>query len=519
MNDTNNNSQHKRSGALAQHETVAVVGAGAMGRGIAQVAASAGHTVFLYDSFDGVAKQAVEIMRKGLNKLVVRQKKTQQQVDEIVGRVHATESLASLSGVSLVIEAIVENLAVKSELFTQLESVLNEKAILTTNTSSLSVTELASKLERPEQFAGMHFFNPAPILPLVEVVKGALSDSAVVECLKATAAAWLKIPVVCGSTPGFIVNRIARPFYGEAMRLLGEGCANVATIDGLIRESGGFKMGPFELTDLIGQDVNFSVSKSVYHGFFEDARYQPSMVQQELVLAGNLGRKTGQGFYCYENDTVSSQADIAEKGITPDAVEFCGDLGPANSLFELTEKSGISVKRTGGEGFIRIDELNLCLTDGRLATDKMLTDGPCALFDLALDYEKTELIALTFSAGTPFNLQEVAIGFFQALGKQVTVIEDVAGMVVMRTVTMLVNEAIDAEYLSVASAEDIEVAMIRGVNYPIGLLQWARNIGHARLLQVMDNLNIASPDGRYRASPLLRRRAAIEHFDSIENNH
>jgi 3-hydroxybutyryl-CoA dehydrogenase len=498
------------STALSTDCIVAVIGAGAMGRGIAQVAATAGHQVLLYDAFPDVADKAIGIMQAGLNKLVAREKITQKRANGIVARVSAAESLNALKDVSLVIEAVVENINIKTELFSNLENILSEDAILTTNTSSLSVTELGRNLQRAERFAGMHFFNPAPILPLVEIVNGAETHFSVAQCLLDTAFAWGKTPVVCGSTPGFIVNRVARPFYGEAMRLLAENAADVATIDALIRESGGFRMGPFELTDLIGQDVNFSVSESVWRGFFGDPRYQPSTVQQELVLSGNLGRKSGRGFYDYAEGVEKLMPLPSVEGVKPAAIKIYGDLGPAKVLGSLAEQAGIEVAVFEGSGFIQIGALKLCLTDGALATEKTLIDGPIAFFDLALDYEKAERIGLAFADTLSQDMQLAAIGFFQALGKQVSVIDDVAGMVVMRTVAMLINEAVDAENLHVATAEDIEVAMTRGVNYPIGLLEWSKRIGQRHVLTVMENLNIASPDGRYRASPLLRRRAAAE---------
>lgn len=502
-------STENTSNTLPQNKAVAIIGAGAMGRGIAQVAATAGHQVLLYDAVPQVAEKAIDIVESGLSKLVFREKISREKANSIVQRITPAESLEKLADVGLVIEAIVENLAIKTELFSKLEDLLDDDAILTTNTSSLSVTELARSLKKPERFAGMHFFNPAPVLPLVEVVNGAATSPEISECLVDTATAWGKTPVVCGSTPGFIVNRVARPFYGEAMRLLDEGVTDVATIDHLIRDSGGFRMGPFELTDLIGQDINFSVSQSVCNGFFGDPRYQPSLVQQELVLAGHLGRKTGRGFYDYTEDTPAAQAATETKGTAPTTITFCGDLGPANVLADLSEQAGLAVSQSDGSGYIDIDGLKLFLTDGSLATERMVSNGPTAFFDLALDFAKANLIALSFPDNLPAHFQSIAVGFFQALGKQVSVVNDVAGMVVMRTVAMLINEAVDAEYLSVASAEDIETAMTRGVNYPIGLLKWCQLIGPKRVLAVMENLAIASPDGRYRASPLLRRRAAL----------
>jgi 3-hydroxybutyryl-CoA dehydrogenase len=496
--------------ALPTGSTVAVIGAGAMGRGIAQVAAAAGHQVLLYDANPKVAAEALTFIRADLDKLVSREKIASKEAESRLSRLSSVDSLQALAAAVLVIEAIVENLHIKTDVLKQVESVIEESAILATNTSSLSVTEIGGTLSRPQQFAGMHFFNPATILPLVEVVKGAATDDAVVRCLVATASAWGKTPVVCGSTPGFIVNRVARPFYGEAMRLLAEGVSDVATIDALMRESGGFRMGPFELTDLIGQDVNFSVTESVYRGFFGDPRYQPSTLQQELVMAGYLGRKSGRGFYTYENGSAKVSVTSALAGPKPEVITINGSLGAAEKIAVLAENSGIKVLRSEGSGGIQLGKIKLCLTDGRLATERSIAEGDLALFDLALDFEQAERIGLAFADGVADDLRSSAIGFFQALGKQVSVVDDAVGMVVMRTVAMLINEAVDAEHLSVASAEDIEIAMTRGVNYPIGLLKWCRQIGAGPVLKVIENLSTISPDGRYRASPLLRRRAVSE---------
>lgn len=500
--------QAKHQGALGKDCVVGVVGAGSMGRGIAQVAAVAGHQVLLFDTSKEVLSQALKTTRTDLNKLVDRGKITADEAAQRLSRLTPVDSMESLEPASLVIEAIVELLDVKRNLFGNLEEIVDSKAILATNTSSLSITELGQKLKRPERFAGMHFFNPAPILPLVEIVRGAATDPDVCDCLTLTAKAWGKSPVLCSSTPGFIVNRVARPFYGEAMRLIEQGAADAATIDALMRESGGFRMGPLELTDLIGQDVNFAVTESVFRGFFGDLRYQPSAVQKELVLAGRLGRKTGQGFYSYQEKSAPREPSSAESAPRPAKVKIVGNLGPAETLVELAADAGIHLERIDGEAGIQIGALKLALTDGRLASERAAVEGPIALFDLALDYRSAGRIGLAFADNLAESHRKQAIGFFQALGKNVSIVDDVAGLVVMRTVAMLVNEAIDAYYLSVATPEDIETAMMKGVNYPIGLLKWGERIGAARVLAVMENLSVSSPDGRYRASPLLRRQAA-----------
>ena len=285
--------------ALPTSNTVAVIGAGTMGAGIAQVAAAAGHPVLLYDAFEGAAEKGLARIGQGLAKLVDRGKMTAADRDSLLARIVPVGGLADLAPAALVIEVIVENLEVKRQVFAELEDICGENAILATNTSSISVTAIGAALKRPERLVGMHFFNPAPVMKLVEIVSGLATAPEIAEVVHATATAWGKQAVHARSTPGFIVNRVARPFYAEGLRVVEEGAADVATVDAVIKESGGFRMGPFELMDLIGHDVNYAVTQSVFEAYYQDQRFLPSLLQQELVQAGRLGRKSGRGFYDY----------------------------------------------------------------------------------------------------------------------------------------------------------------------------------------------------------------------------
>jgi 3-hydroxybutyryl-CoA dehydrogenase len=278
---------------------VAVNGAGTMGSGIAQVAAQAGHNVLLYDTRREAVDKALAGLRKTLDKLVEKGKFTAEQADGIHGRITPASDLKDLAGSGLVIEAIIEDLGIKQKLFSELEGIVATDAILATNTSSLSVTAIAGGLKHPERMVGLHFFNPAPLLPLVEVVPGLASDDALASRCATLMTAWGKVPVLCKDTPGFIVNRVARPFYGEAIRIYEEGIADMPTIDAAMK-SIGFKMGPFELMDLIGNDINFTVTKTVWEAFFYDPRYKPSFTQQRQVESGRLGRKSRRGYYQYD---------------------------------------------------------------------------------------------------------------------------------------------------------------------------------------------------------------------------
>lgn len=280
--------------------TVGILGSGTMGSGIAQVAALAGVNVLLYDVSADALQKAVERIKDDLNKSVEKGRLTRQQADTAIGNIHIHSTLNPLHRSDFIIEAAVEDLGAKRDLFKRLDDVLPAHAILASNTSSLSIASIASATKRGASVVGMHFFNPPVMMKLVEVVRGKQTSDGTITSTCEFATALGKVPVVCKDTPGFIVNRVARPFYGEALRLLGEGVASVEEIDRIVRLSGGFKMGPFELMDLIGIDVNYAVTKSVYEQFFHEPRFRPHPIQRQMVEAGTLGRKTKRGFYSYE---------------------------------------------------------------------------------------------------------------------------------------------------------------------------------------------------------------------------
>ena len=497
-------------GALDTSCVVAVIGAGAMGSGIAQVAAQAGHAVLLYDAMEGAAQKGRASILAGLDKLVAKGRLPPEERDALGARITVAPSLDALAGARLVVEAIVERLEVKRQVFAALEQIVAPDAILASNTSSLSITAIAAGLEYPERMAGLHFFNPAPVMKLVEIVAGLASSRAVLDILFATAIAWGKVPVHATSTPGFIVNRVARPFYAEGLRLLEEGAADAATLDAVAREAGGFRMGPFELMDLIGHDVNFAVTRSVFEAYFCDPRYRPSLTQQELVAAGWLGRKSGRGFYDYATASELPAPATLPARPAPGAVVIEGDLGPAEALAGLLAEAGIAVTRRDGPNLIHLEGATLGLTDGQTATARVASGDPAdlVLFELALDYGSARRIALAKADQADERALAAAAGLFQALGKAVSVIDDVPGLVVMRTVAMLANEAAEAALTGVASPGDIDRAMTFGVNYPRGPLAWADAVGPERILAVLEALQAAYGDDRYRPSQLLRRRVA-----------
>ena len=496
--------------ALNSNAIVAVIGAGAMGAGIAQIAAQAGHPVKLHDNRPGAAAQAIAGIDRQLAKRVESGKLAASAYSACMANLQPADAIAELADASLVIEAIVENLQVKRDLFRQLESLCSKDCILASNTSSLSITSLAAELAHPERMVGMHFFNPAPIMALVEVVCGLASATQVADTVHATARAWGKKPVFARSTPGFIVNRVARPFYAESLRLLQEGVADCATLDGLLREAGGFRMGAFELTDLIGHDVNYAVTCSVFDAYYQDMRFQPSLIQKELVDAGHLGRKSGRGFYDYSEGAERPQAETLNSNAAVETVIVEGDLGPLAPLLARLRQHDLTIIQRDGPGLLRVGDAVLALSDGRLASQRVREDAlsNLILLDLALDYGTATRLGISWSAGTSQLAIDQAVALLVHIGIAVSPLRDSPGLCVLRTVAMLANEAADAQLQGVASAADIDLAMCAGVNYPRGPLAWADSIGLDKVTTVLANLQASYGEERYRPSLQLRRQLA-----------
>lgn len=488
---------------------VAVIGSGAMGTGIAQVAALAGHPVKLFDQRPGAAGQAVAALRAQLAKLAEQGKLDAPTAAAAGGRLSAVGSLAELADAQLALEAIAEDREAKRQLFAALETVVGPECLFATNTSSISVTAIGAALRDPRRLAGMHFFNPAPLMALVEIVSGLGTAPEVAARLFATAAAWGKTPVHAKSTPGFIVNRLARPYYGEALRLAQEGAADYATLDALLREAGGFRMGPFELMDMIGLDVNLAVTRSVWQSFYHDPRFMPSLLQQELVDAGYFGRKSGRGFYDYRADAPRPLPDTAPTGPTPGEIVVHRGAAAAEALAERLAAAGVAHRQQAAtDGRIAsVDGIALYVTDGRSASRRAMESGRAnlALLDLALDYRHADRLGLCVAAQAAGHAGPTAAGLLQSAGYTVSRLADVPGMAVMRTVAMLANEAADAVNQGVCTAAAADAAMRLGVNYPRGPLAWADDLGPETVRTVLMHLGQTYGEDRYRISPLLQR--------------
>ena len=502
------NTTAEKMAPLDKSAQVSVIGAGTMGAGIAQIAAAYGHPVILFDQNPEAIQRGLDHIKKGLQGQVKRGKMTEEALEALLANITPATDIAALADCKLVIEAIIEDLGIKRGLLANLEATCSADCILATNTSSISVTALGAEMANPERLVGMHFFNPAPIMKLVEIVSGLATSTDVAEQTHATASAWGKQAVYTKSTPGFIVNRVARPFYAESLRIYEEGAADIATLDQLIKGAGGFRMGPFELMDLIGHDVNYAVTCSVFDAYYQDPRFLPSLTQKALVECGRLGRKSGYGFYDYSEGAEKPAATTVSGGNTPAAVQAVGDLGIANDLIARIEAKGINVEKQASESesYIKVGNARLCLTDGRFATEVAASGNQnTALFDLAIDYGTASALAVSFADQCDDDAKQDVIGLFNALDINLSVVDDIPGLVLMRTVAMLANEASDAVNQGVCTAADADVAMRGGVNYPKGPLAWADAVGVSHIFNCLSNLQQCYGEDRYRPSALLRR--------------
>lgn len=448
---------------------VGVVGAGAMGAGIAQVAARAGCRVSLSDVAPASLEQARAGLAQTLEALEAKGRLAAGEAAAVLGRIAFSAELAVHAEAELIVEAIVERLEPKQALLRELEAIA-PGALLASNTSSLSITALAAALAAPERFAGLHFFNPAAVMPLVEVVPGLATAPETAALLLETARAWGKRPVLARDLPGFIVNRLARPFYGEGWRALEEGAGAPAQIDAALREAGGFRMGPLELGDLIGHDVNAAVARSIFEAYYGRTRFLPSLAQAQLVAAGRLGRKAGRGVREPEDAPTYLEAPPLDAGPLPTIV------------------SGVLLRQG----------------DGRSAAAVAAEAGqPVCLFDWA--QESGAAIVLHASSEEALRLGAAAAA---GRGRRALAIADRPGGLVLRTWAQLANAAADALRDRAASAADLDTAMRLGVNYPLGPLAWAHAFGPARLVFVLERLAGETGEAMYQPSEILRRAAA-----------
>jgi 3-hydroxybutyryl-CoA dehydrogenase len=481
---------------------ICVVGAGTMGRGIAQVALAAGHEVWLVDPDAGQLVAAETEIRK---RLARKRPDAGQVVDSDL---HTATSLTDTTADpdTVVVEAVVERLDVKQRVFNQALDHFGPNVILATNTSSLSITEIAAGAALPSRVVGMHFFNPVPAMRLVEVVTGLQTEPEVAELIGELATAWGKDVTKVRSAPGFIVNRVARPFYGEALKLLEEGAAPAETIDEVLRSAGAFRMGPFELIDLIGCEVNFAVTQTVWAAYNYDPRFAPSQIQRELVAAKRFGRKSGHGFYRYDGDAVRVIPEPARSSIScPTAVVLHGHC---EQLEALLRRSGVDVSRkaTFAPPAIEIPGLGIVQTTSGRTAQEGAADRGCdvALIDRCLDPETATALAFSSTASA---LSDALTALLDRAGVRGYAVTDTPGLIVARIVAMIINEACETALHGVATPGDIDTAMMLGTNYPLGPFEWCDKWSAASTVELLDNLWVEYHDTRYRTSVKLRALA------------
>jgi 3-hydroxybutyryl-CoA dehydrogenase len=496
---------------ISEQAVIGVVGSGAMGAGIAQVAASHGHPVRLYDIAPQATRQGIARIESALAKRVTKGRMAESERQAIVARIQAVDELSQLSECRVVIEAALEQLDVKQQLLAELATLCGPQTLLTTNTSSISITAIASAVPEPERVAGFHFFNPAPVMKLVEVVSGLETSEQTASALCELAQRWGKTAVRCQATPGFIVNRVARPFYAEAWRALEQQVAPPEVLDAALRESGGFPMGPLELTDLIGQDVNFAVTCSVFNGFWQDRRFLPSLCQQELVLGRRLGQKSGQGVYGWPRNPGALPFVAPEPAAASARHIRRSREGWFAGLEALVAPIVISDNVTNKPVIELDDDVVLMPSRGDSAGAEAQRLGRAVvLLDLAVDYQRSPLLVAAAAPQNTPNQTAKALHLLQQWDKQVLLINDYPGMLVWRTVAMLVNEGLDALQKGVASEQDIDTAMRLGVNYPMGPLAWGAALGWRRVLEILERLQRHYGEERYRPCSLLRERSLME---------
>ena len=494
-----------------EFSTVGLVGTGAMGRGIAQIAAQAGATVRLFDTQPDAVAKAQAALGAQWDKLLEKSKLSADAVAACKARLKPAAQLADLADCDLVVEAIVERLDVKQKLFAELEAIVQPGAVLATNTSSLSVTAIAAGLKRPQQFAGYHFFNPVPLMKVVECIAGLKTDPAVCQRLAALARQMGHTPVQAGDTPGFIVNHAGRGYGTEALRIVGEGVADFATIDRILKDQVGFRLGPFELFDLTALDVSHPVMESIYRQYFDEPRYRPSVITAQRLAGGVVGKKVGEGFYAY----VDGMAQLAPEPPVPQVAEIppvwvSPRAARRAELLQLLKDLGAKIE-TGPspspQALTLVAPLGFDVTT--VAVVERLDPARTVGIDLLVEDAATRRRVLATNPATRSDMRDAAHALFARDGKAVSVIRDSGGFVTQRVVATIVNIAADMCQQRVCTPQDLETAVTLGLGYPLGPLAMGDRFGPASVLEVLFNLQTVYGDPRYRPSPWLRRRGAL----------
>jgi 3-hydroxybutyryl-CoA dehydrogenase len=492
-------------------QNVGVVGTGAMGRGIAQMAAQAGSSVLLFDMQPGAADTARQALADTWQKLTLKGKLTPEEQAEMLARVSCVETLSALAPCQLVIEAIVEKIEIKQRLFSELEAILATEAVLATNTSSLSVTAIGAALKRPGQLAGFHFFNPVPLMRVVEVIAGLKTHAGVCHQLTEFARQFGHTPVSAQDTPGFIVNHAGRGYGTEALRVVGERVADFATIDRILKDQMGFRLGPFELMDLTALDVSHPVMESIYRQYYDEPRYRPSVITAQRLAGGVVGKKVGEGFYAYDSGVaqVPAEPPVPTVAALP-PVWVSPKAARRPELYQLLKNLGASIEtaaQPSSQALILVAPLGLDVTT--LAAVERLDPTRTIGIDMMLDDAATKRRVLATNPATRPDMRDAAHALFSRDDKAVSVVRDSGGFVTQRVVATIVNIAADMCQQGVCSPKDLEVAVTLGLGYPMGPLAMGDRIGPTNVLEILFNMQTVYGDPRYRPSPWLRRRGAL----------
>ena len=492
-------------------QKMALIGTGVMGMGIAQIAAQAGVEVRLFDAKVGAAEQGLAKLKTTLEKLQVKGKITEQQLADTLARFVVLEKIEQVAGVDLVVEAIIENLEIKQGLLQQLESIVTSETILASNTSSLSVTAIASALKHPQRVAGFHFFNPVPLMKIVEVIAGLATDESVVADLLDLATRMGHFGVRTKDTPGFIVNHAGRAYGTEALKALGEGVASVSEIDRILREGAGFRMGPFELFDLTALDVSHPVMESIFNQYYQEDRYRPSALTRQMLAGKKIGRKVGEGFYRYQDGQKTNEAAAQTAPVISafNTVWVKTDLvTDAEVLKHYLTEQGFALDTDDQPQDLSLILLATYGEDTTTAALRLGVDPERAVsIDMLTDFAKHRTLMPSIATKTAYINQAHAI--FSKDNHGVSVIAESIGFVAQRVLAMVINLACDIAQQQIATAADIDQAVKLGLGYPHGPISWGDVLGAERILLILERILSNTSDQRYRPSPWLKRRARL----------
>ena len=493
------------------YRTVGLVGTGAMGRGIAQIASQAGSTVKLFDTQEGAADKAREALAAQWDKGVDKGRFDNTRAASYKARLLTVNAIGDLADCDLVIEAVVERLDIKKSLFLSLESVVSRQTVLVSNTSSLSITAIGAALQHPGRFAGFHFFNPVPLMKVVEVIAGLKTDPDTCSVLADYARQMGHTPVQAQDTPGFIVNHAGRAYGTEALRIVSECIADFATVDRILKDQAGFKLGPFELMDLTALDVSHPVMESVYHQYYEEPRYRPSVITSQRLAGGMLGRKTGEGFYRYVDGVAQTPGELPVPVVREmPAVWVSPRAARRSELLQLLKNLGANIETSASpsmNALVLVAPLGFDITT--VAVVERLDPARTIGIDMLIDDAATKRRVLATNPSTRSDMRDAAHALFARDGKAVSVIRDSGGFVTQRVVAAIVNIASDICQQGICSPKDLETAVTLGLGYPLGPLAMGDRYGPTNILEVLFNMQTVYGDPRYRPSPWLRRRGAL----------